>query len=249
MGHRTRRSQVAWRFACGGAAVTKSRGILAPRQPWTAADDQVMRETYPDTLTRDLAARIGRTEKATHSRAKKLGIRKSAAFLAGPMAQLLDGHRGNGTRFQKGQKPWCAGTKGLVGTQEGCRATQFKKGRPAQEARNYLPIGSYRINHDGYLERKMTDDQALAPARRWTAVHRLVWAEANGPIPEDRIVVFKPGQRTAELELITLDRIECITRAEHAERNRLPPELMQIHQLRGQITRAIHKREKEASNG
>ena len=49
--------------------MTKSRGILAPRQPWTAADDQVMRETYPDTLTRDLAARIGRTEKATHSRA------------------------------------------------------------------------------------------------------------------------------------------------------------------------------------
>ena len=229
--------------------VTKSRGILLPREPWTANDDQVMRALYPDTLSRDLAARLGRTEKAVHARAKKLGIRKSHAFLSGPMAQLLDGHRGSGTRFQKGHKPWCAGKKGVVGVQEGSRATQFKPGRQPHEARNYLPIGSYRVNYDGYLERKMTDDPSIFPARRWTAVHRLVWAKAHGSIPEDRIVVFKAGRRTAVLEEITVDRLECITRAEHAMRNRLPPELMQIHQLRGQITRAINKREKEASNG
>ena len=121
--------------------MTKSRGILPPRKPWTDDDDQVMRALYPDTLSRDLAVQLGRTEKAVHARAKNLGIRKSAAFLSGPMAQQLDGHRGAGTRFQKGDKPWCAGKKGVVGVQEGCRATQFKAGRQPYEARNYLPNG------------------------------------------------------------------------------------------------------------
>lgn len=227
--------------------MTKSRGILPPRKPWTAADDDAMRRFYPDTLARDLAAQLGRTEKAVHARAKNLGVRKSEEWLAGPMAQRLDGHRGSGCRFQPGHKPWSAGTKGVCGTHEGSRATQFKPGRKPQEARNYLPIGSYRLNHDGYLERKMTDDPALMPARRWTAVHRLVWADANGAIPEDRIVVFKVGRRTAVLEEITVDRLECVTRAEHAARVRLAPELMQIHQLRGQITRQINKRLKEQS--
>jgi hypothetical protein len=109
--------------------MTKSRGIRPPRKPWTELELNLVRSEYPDTLTRDLAARLGRADSAVHAKAHVLGLRKSAAFLSGPMAHQLDGHRDNGRRFQAGQKPWCAGTKGVVGVQAGCRATQFKKGQ------------------------------------------------------------------------------------------------------------------------
>jgi hypothetical protein len=226
--------------------MTKSRGILPPRKAWTPEEDAQMRRLYPDMLTRDLAELIGRTEKATHARAMKLGVRKSAAFMSGPMAHLLDGHRDNGRRFQTGHKPWSAGTKGLAGVHPASRATQFKKGEiVGRNAARFIDVGGYRVNSEGYLDRKLRNDGP--PQQRWERVHRLVWIEAHGPIPDDCVVVFRGGRRTTVLEEITVDRLECITRAEHGARARLsmPPELMQVHQLRGQITRQINKRAKE----
>lgn len=226
--------------------MTKSRGIRPPRKAWTAAEDELMRRLYPDTLAAELAAQLGRSATAIHARANVLGVKKSATFLSGPMAQRLDGRRDNGRRFTKGHKPWCAGTKGLVGVQEGCKAHQFKKGvLTGRNARNFIEVGGYRVNGEGYLDRKVRNDGP--PQKRFERVHRLVWIEANGPIPDDHVVTFKGGKRTTVLKEITVDRLECISRAEHARRTRLPPELMKVHNLRGQITRQINKRLKEQS--
>ena len=227
--------------------MTKSRGLIAPRRAWSEFELAVMRMHYPDTLTRDLAELFSRAEHTVHAKARAMGVRKSQAFLSGPMGHQLDGHRGKGMRFQKGNKPWSAGTKGVAGQHENSRRTQFAKGRPAAEARNYVPIGTLRINVDGYLERKFTDDPALFPVRRWIAVHREVWIAANGPVPEGHVIVFKKGRRSAVEAEITLDALECITRGELALRNKYPKELQQIAQLRGAITRQINKRLKEST--
>lgn len=225
--------------------MTKSRGILPPRQPWTDEQLEMLRRDYPNTLTRDLVVKLGHPEKSIHGKAKQLGVRKSSEWLSGPMSQRLDGHRGHGKRFQPGNKPWCAGTKGVVGTQQGCRATQFRKGEMApRNQRMYIAIGGHRINSDGYLDRKVRDDGP--PQGRFERVHRLVWIEAFGPIPEGHIVTFRDGRRTNVLEEITIDRLECITNAEHLRRraiHNLPPELADIARLRGRITRAIRERE------
>jgi hypothetical protein len=85
---------------------------------------------------------------------------------------------------------------------------QFKKGRPAHEARNYLPIGSLRFTRDGYMERKVTDDPSIVPARRWVAEHRLVWEAAHGPIPDGCVVVFLDG----DPHNITLNNLRCVHR-------------------------------------
>jgi hypothetical protein len=81
------------------------------------------------------------------------------------------------------------------------------------------------------------------------AVHRLVWTEANGPIPSGHIVVFKPGKRTAVLAQITPEILECITRTQLMARNtrhsNYPPELNQLIHTRAILTRAINKRIKE----
>lgn len=210
-----------------------------------------MRREFSDRRTDDIAAQLGRSYSTVAQKAVSLRLRKSPEYLASPDAHRLDGKKGAGTRFKPGHKSWNKGKKGLTGVQEACRATQFKKGRPASEARNYLPIGSLRINADGYLERKVTDDPALVPARRWTAVHRLVWEAANGPTPAGHVVVFRPGQRTNEVEKITLEVLELVSRGELMKRNtvhNLPKPLAELVQLRGALNRQINRKAKEAEN-
>lgn len=84
----------------------------------------------------------------------------------------------------------------------------FKPGRHASQARNYLPIGSLRCSKDGYVERKVTDDPSLVPARRWVAEHRLIWEAANGPIPEGHVVVFLDGDPLN----LQLNNLRCVHR-------------------------------------
>lgn len=221
----------------------------ARRRPWTDADVALLRAQFPHRRTADVAQALGRGYTAVAQKAVLLGLRKTREFYAGPEAGRLDGIRGASTRFQPGHEPWCKGTKGLIGVQPGCRATQFQPGRPAHEARNYMPVGSLRINADGYLERKVTDDPALMPARRWVAVHRLVWQSANGPVPEGHVVVFRAGRKTAELDAITLDAVELITRQQLMARNTvhtMPKALAELAQLRGVLTRHINRKAKEA---
>jgi hypothetical protein len=214
-------------------------------KPWSPVDLALLNEHFADSRTDDLAQVLGRNYSQVAQKAAKLGLKKSAAYLASPDAHRLDGVKGMGTRFEKGLTPWNKGTKGIVGVQEACRATQFKKGRPASEARNYQPIGTTRICADGILERKVTDDPSIVPARRWVAVHRLVWIAANGPVPQGHLVAFRPGRRTSVEAEITLDAVELITRVELMRRNtyhQYGPEIASVVQLRGAITRQINKR-------
>lgn len=227
--------------------MTKSRGILPARVFWTDEQQLLLRDLYPDNRTEDIAPRIGRSAKSIYAKAKQLGIKKSAAFLASGLAGRLDGVRGGATRFKKGLTPWNKGTHFVAGGRSA--ETRFKKGRPATEARNYVPVGTLRVSKDGYLEQKTTDDPALYPARRWVPVHRLVWLRERGPIPARHIVVFRPGLRTNQLEEITIDRLECISLAENMRRNTFHnygPEVAKLVQLRGAITRQINKRERKS---
>lgn len=153
--------------------------------------------------------------------------------------------RGGGTRFQPGQAAW---NKGLH-YQPGGRSeeTRFKPGRPASAARNYRPVGSLRLSRDGCLERKVTDDPSVVPAKRWVGVHRLVWSAAHGPVPDGHAVAFLPGRRTTIEAEITLDALELVTRQELMQRNtyhNYGPEIAKAIQLRGAINRQINKRAK-----
>src|SRR5574337_2009025 len=127
--------------------------------------------------------------------------------------------------------------------------TQFKKGRPAQEARNYVPIGTEKYDSKRKVTvRKITDDPAIFPAMRWRPVHVLVWETANGPIPKGHIVVFKKGLKTLVSADITVDRLDLVTLAENMRRNsyrNYPQPIPQLIQLRGALNRKINKRERK----
>lgn len=217
---------------------------MSKARPWLGFELEFLRRQYDQLPNHVIAKTLDRTVESVNGKARLLGLKKPPELVAelARQAMLMPSHPARRHRFAKGIRPWNTGVKGVTGTQETCKATQFKQGqRPA----NYQPIGSYRVNGDGYVERKMTDDPALATSRRWTPVHRLVWEAEHGPIPPTHNVVFKPGMRTTDPALVTLDRLECIDRAEHMRRHtfhQYGPEVASVVHLRSLITRQINKR-------
>lgn len=218
--------------------MTKSRGILPPKEFWTDAEKDIVRNLYPNTKNSEIVKVLERhTEKSIYGMAKKLGVKKSAEYLR-LMGGYLDGHRGFQKRFAPGHVPWIKGKK-LPGRTS---STSFVKGqRPA----NWMPLGAHKLNTDGYLVRKIREGNN--GGLNWEAVHRLVWKQANGDIPARHMIVFKAGMKTTVLEEITADKLECISREENARRNNhwaKDPEMMKLHVLKGHITRQVNRIQK-----
>lgn len=111
---------------------------------------------------------------------------------------------GRDTRFKKGQ---AAHNKGKSMPSRGRMAqTQFKKGnRP----HNYKPVGSTRINVDGYTEIKVSDP------KKWRCLHCVLWEAAHGPIPRGHVVIFGDGNK----QNITLENLILVTRAQLVRMN------------------------------
>lgn len=223
----------------------------AGRRRWAEWELQLLRTHFADSRTIDIALALGRAYSGVARKALLLGLSKSAAFQASELSGRL-GTRpvqpGIANRFQPGQAAWNKGAHYQPGGR--CAQTQFKPGRAAEDAYNYRPIGSLRVSRDGYLERKTTDDPARHPVRRWEPVHRLVWEAAHGPVPAGHVVVFKPGRRSTELDAITLDALELLTRQQLMARNsfhRYGPEVAQVVQLRAALSRRINRMAEQAS--
>ena len=115
--------------------------------------------------------------------------------------------------YQKGHAP---GTKGKT-IEEICkhdpeklakvRATQFKKGdRPLNEK----AVGAIVTNSEGYVLRKKQMEGSQW--ERWEFLHRAVWEEHNGPVPDGMIVMFKDGNR----QNCCIDNLMLVSRGELA---------------------------------
>ena len=215
--------------------MTKSRGILPPKVFWTEAEKQIVRELYANTQNSEIVKILGRhTAKSVWGMANKLGLKKSPEYLR-VLGGWLDGKRGAQKRFEPGHVPWTAGKKFPGRT----TSTSFVKG---QRPPNWMPLGAHKINSDGYLVRKIREGNN--GGLNWEGVHRLVWKQAHGPIPAKHVITFKPGMKTTALEEITVDKLECISLRENAQRNnkwKTDPEMMKLYNLKGQITRQVNR--------
>lgn len=198
-------------------------------------------DMYPDIPSADIAALLAMPIGRVYQTANRHGVTKSAAFRASPLSGRarpgVSNMGGAAHQFKPGFTPWNKGMKGW--SPPGVEATRFQKGnRP----HTWMPVGSYRVNSDDQLEQK-TADVPGPSILRWTPVTRLVWMAAHGPVPAGHLVVFRPGCRTTVLADITLDKVECISMAEHARRNHprsRSPELAKLVQLKGAITRQVN---------
>src|SRR3990167_2235174 len=166
------------------------------RRYWRTVEIRRLREIYQDMGNEQIGALLGRTWSAVQNLAVKLGLHKSAAFMASPAC-----------RWPKGHKPWNAGRKGW---QAGGRAelTKFKKGHKGARTRR---AGSERMTRDG-IEVK------VAHPNVWVSKARVVWEKHRGPIPEGAIVRLMDGNWWN----CKPDNLLLITRAEHARLNYRP---------------------------
>lgn len=115
--------------------------------------------------------------------------------------------------FQKGNPP---ATKGKT-IEEIChydpeklarvKENQFKKGdRPVNE----LPVGTIVIGTKGYKLRKKQMEGSLW--ERWEFLHRAVWEEHNGPVPEGMVVSFRDSDKLN----CDISNLMLITKGENA---------------------------------
>lgn len=208
------------------------------RLHWSSEEEQLLRDRYADEDTASIALDLKRSVEKVYCKADRLGLKKSEAYLAECFARCGKqvSETGRLTRFQKGHTTW---NKGMKGLQVGGRAkeTQFGQGHMPH---NWVPVGTEQVR-DGYLWRKVTDTRSR---HDWKQVHVMLWEEHNGPIQKGQILVFKNGNK----QLIELENLELITRAELMKRNtihRYPPELKDAIRAVGRLKRTIRKVEHE----
>lgn len=214
----------------------------AGKRLWSRKDDAIMRKRYPHESTKAVAKLLRRSVASVYARADKLGLEKTKEYLASPAACRLrrGDHVGAAFQYKKGHVPANKGTRRPGFAPGRMRETQFKKG---EQGINTMPVGSTRLV-DGYVYRKVSEIRNVPWTRNWVIEHRLIWEEANGPIPPGHALAFRNGDKTD----IRLDNIECITKRELMARNtvhNLPKPLVQAIQLLGALNRQINKREKD----
>jgi hypothetical protein len=108
------------------------------------------------------------------------------------MGGVLNKHKlknGRDCRIKPGNVPPNKGKKGSCSP--GCEKGWFK---PGQKPVNTMPLGSERINADGYVEIKYSEKSG-PPKNKWKGKHILIWEKAHGPVPKSHVVIFADGNR------------------------------------------------------
>lgn len=147
-------------------------------------------------------------------------------------------YTGRTGQFSKGHVP---ANKGKHPHHTGGEATQF---RPWHQPANHRPVGSERINSQGYAEVK------VAEPKTWKMKHVLIWEAANGPVPDGHVVIFGDGNRLN----FSLDNLVLISKRELLVLNRKgliqhDTELTKSGILVAQLILKYADREKESKQG
>ena len=211
------------------------------RKIWTRRDDHFLRSTYPHLSTPDIAVALELPLHTVFARADKLGLTKSAAYQAERRARDIQRVTAVGVahRFPKGHPPANKGLRRPGWYVGRMRETQFKKGQPPI---NTMPLWTFRFA-DGYLMLK-TGKVHAPPNSGWEYVHKLIWEQANGRLPDRRVtrIWWKDGDHGN----CSLSNLELVPGKEHVARttvHNLPKELADVIQLTGALQRKINAHE------
>lgn len=211
------------------------------RHSWTGSELRYLKSRYPHISTAVIAEFLGVTVSAVYQQAQAMGIKKSEAFLQSERSGRLNkriADIGKPFRFKKGHTPANKGKKMSPEVRERVKHTWFKKGHEP-----------HNTKHDGYISiRKDKNGRPYAYIRiskgRFEMLHRYIWEQHNGPIPEGQIVTFINGD-TSDLRI---GNLELITREENMLRNtrhNYPQDLQQAIMALNKLKKAIKDYGKE----
>lgn len=106
---------------------------------------------------------------------------------------------GRNGRFLPGQASWNKGKTGYMGSNR----TSFKKGMVPH---NHKPVGSERVNIEGYVEVKVSEPNI------WELKHRVVYEQHHSAIGKNENITFLDGDTTncAPENLIKVTRSQAL---------------------------------------
>lgn len=205
--------EFGWRTTCASLASWASDAGLrkaTPRVDWEGHPEyeEFLRGYIPGHQEREIADAFER----------EFGIRLTRAQIKNAKTRLGVRSGTHGGCFGPGHVPankdrtW--DEMGISEeSRERMRAGQFRPGQLPHNARD-LPVGSERVNRDGYVEVKVAErPSGRGPAHdNWRPKAHIVWERANGrALRPGEVVVFADGDRS------NLDpgNLVAMTRAEH----------------------------------
>lgn len=200
----------------------------------TDQEKRIIERMFPNTYTQRIADKLGRSYSTIANYAHSAGIKKSDEFRQMELARQGERLKQSGAahRFSKGTIPPNKGKKMSPELYAKCAPTMFKKG---QAPHNTTYDGHERISVDGYVEIRVAQG-------KYVLKHRLVWEQANGPIPEGMALVFKDNNKLN----MNLDNLKLVTRAELMARNtiqRYPVELQNTIKTLSKLKKHLYAKE------
>lgn len=199
------------------------------RGPWTLERQAKLVKLYPNHTVAQTAKLLNVPEAAVIAKAFKLKLRKDPAFWRECAAKGF---------FKKGQEPANKGRKVTEWmSEQGIERTAAKRFKKGHIPKNYKPVGSERINVEGYVEVKIKDPN------KWEPKHRVVYQHHYGHIPHGKLVKFKDGNKLNfdPANLYLSDRVENMQANTY---HNYPKEIANLIQIRGALNRQINKHEK-----
>lgn len=147
------------------------KGLPADRatELYPAEIREFIKENYPGVGHKNMADLLNKTFGVNYSQAQIKTYYARCKYDSGLTGQ-----------FSKGHVPANKGKKGIGGW----KPSQFKKGNIPL---NFKPVGSERININGYVEIKVADPS------KWRVKHQVIWEAHHGPIPKGHAVIFGDG--------------------------------------------------------
>ena len=199
-----------------------------PGVKWTLEESQYLEKHYADEPSIDIAHALGKKLYSVYNRANLLGLKKSIEYFKIHGGGRLTNENSGGIkyRFVKGQDAW---NKGMKGLDIGGKETRFRSGHLPH---NTKWDGATRVNVEGYTEIRVSK-------ANWKLLHRVIWEQHFGPIPNGVNIQFKDNNRSN----ISIENLEMVSKTDNMNRNTVhnyPPEIQKLVQIKGVLNRQIN---------
>lgn len=220
----------------------KRMGLKKGRFKFTPEQEKELKKMFPDTLNKDLANYFGCSIHTIENAGFRLRLKKNKIFLQNVFREKMNdpNHPARKYQIKKGNIPINKGKKQAEYMSaekiERTKATRFKKGNIPT---NYRPVGSERVDNDGYIYVKIADPN------KWELKHRVTWEKHFGDIPEGSNIQFKDGNRLNCDDINNLYMIDRCNQMLENTIHRYPTEIKQTIRVLNKLNKTIKNHEKD----